>query len=217
MILEIIPGSAFLMRRWVQTLCSLDPEKLACQVMDETDGRWAVHRGFRGLPVYDRITCRFGAKGVTSTFGGRKQPVVEWRGDGILASLASSLTMDLDTSDRPFNFVYGNVYVDGGANIRKHCDMGFLELSPITTIAAVSLGQERKFQLWNRKDRSTVHEVTLEPGDLCVMHGRCQLEWLHAIPKEKGITEPRLSLTFRHHRHVDPAVIREVIRRGRAT
>lgn len=41
--------------------------------------------------------------------------------------------------------------------------------------------------------------MVLNAGDLAVMHGRSQLDWLHSIPRDKTVTEPCMSLTFRNH------------------
>ncbi|CAB4219060.1 Alpha-ketoglutarate-dependent dioxygenase AlkB-like [uncultured Caudovirales phage] len=40
-------------------------------------------------------------------------------------------------------------------------------------------------------------EYFVEHGDLLIMHEDCQENWLHAILKDKSVTEPRLSLTYR--------------------
>lgn len=199
---EVIADCLFVRRRWVQERLHLDPEELACQIMDETADRWEVHRGFRGRPVWERITARFGWPGVTSTLGGRKQrvhPMPE-----VLMVLSSVLSQYLvgPLGTAPMNFVYCNIYTDGDANIRKHCDRGFLELSPVATIASLSFGAARTFRMTNQRDRTKEVDCVLQAGDLAVMYGRCQLEWLHSIPKERHITEPRLSLTYRYHRKV---------------
>lgn len=191
----IIPGTLFIARDFLK-----DPEKLASEIMDETDGTWAFHRGYKGRAVENRLTVRYGREGVTSTLGGRKQKVFRFKESGRLEQLADALQYVLDY---PMNFVYCNIYMDGSAGISPHCDLGFKELPKITKIAAVSFGAPRKFTLTS-KYTGEAHTVTLNPGDLAVMQGRAQLDWLHSIPRDKAVTEPRLSLTYRYH-----AILRE--------
>lgn len=190
----IVPGILFVARDLLK-----NPDAIANDIMDETDGTWAFHRGFKGRLVDNRMTVRYGREGVTSTFGGkvkRKQKVYPFRKGMMLEQLADVLQHILDY---PFNFVYCNLYLDGTAGISPHRDAGFKELPAITKIASLSFNQSRKFSLTNIRDKSDVRTVVLNPGDLAVMHGRCQLEWLHSVPREKTITEPRLSLTYRFH------------------
>lgn len=40
-------------------------------------------------------------------------------------------------------------------------------------------------------------DYTVEHGDLILMGPQCQENWLHSIPTEKGVTSPRISLTYR--------------------
>jgi alkylated DNA repair dioxygenase AlkB len=65
-----------------------------------------------------------------------------------------------------------------------------------STIASVSLGAEREFRFKHKRTADKV-SVLLENGSLLVMKGTTQSHWLHAIPKSKKITRPRINLTFR--------------------
>lgn len=186
----IIPGTLYVARDFLK-----DPEKLSSDIMDETDGTWGLHRVTGGRAVENRLTTRYGREGVTSTLGGRKQRVHLFKKDGYLERLADALQYVLDY---PMNFVYCNIYMDGTAGISPHCDLGFKELPKITKIAALSFGAPRKFTLTS-KYTGEAFTTTLNPGDLAVMQGRAQLDWLHSTPRDKSVTEPRLSLTFRNH------------------
>jgi alkylated DNA repair dioxygenase AlkB len=70
------------------------------------------------------------------------------------------------------------------------------ELERDGAIASVSFGAERKFQ-FKHKTSGQLVEVMLEPGSLLVMRAECQRFWLHALPKTKKVSRPRVNLTFR--------------------
>lgn len=78
-----------------------------------------------------------------------------------------------------------------------------------TLIAIVVLGARRPFVLRPRLDHgvpveripagTSPDDVVLTPGegDLLVMGGACQREWLHGVPAAPGTDRPRISLTWR--------------------
>jgi len=50
-----------------------------------------------------------------------------------------------------------------------------------------------------RKDKRGEAICTeLGDGDVLVMSGRCQADWLHRVPKTKKPVGPRINLTFRN-------------------
>ena len=95
-----------------------------------------------------------------------------------------------------FNSVLLNRYRGGRDSIGMHAD-DEPELGVRPTIASVSLGAERVFDL-RRKDRTgrTVH-VPLTHGNLLVMAGDTQRNWLHGIAKTERPVGERINLTFR--------------------
>ena len=88
-----------------------------------------------------------------------------------------------------------NLYHDGNEGMGWHSD-DEKEILPNSSIASVSLGIERKFSFKNKSSKETV-SVQLENGSLLEMKGAIQKHWLHALPKSKKITNPRINLTFR--------------------
>lgn len=102
-----------------------------------------------------------------------------------------------------FNTVLANLYRDGSDSMGWHAD-DEPELGPSPVIASVSLGAPRRFKLRHRDSGETV-ECRLPPGSLLVMSGACQRRWMHAVPKEKRVSEPRINLTYRF---IDPAAVR---------
>ena len=63
-------------------------------------------------------------------------------------------------------------------------------------IVSLSFGATRKFYLKRDKDGKVV-KILHKPGDLLVMLPKTQEEWKHSVPKEKSVSSPRISLTFR--------------------
>ncbi len=70
------------------------------------------------------------------------------------------------------------------------------ELGREPTIASLSLGATRTFELEHRADRERV-AVPLEHGSLLVMAGETQHRWRHRVPKQRRIQGGRINLTFR--------------------
>lgn len=93
-----------------------------------------------------------------------------------------------------FNSCLGNLYRDGRDSVVLHAD-DEPELGPEPTIASLSLGASRKFQLRNAS--AAPIDLMLDDGDLLVMSGPMQREWRHAVPKMVRVDGPRVNLTFR--------------------
>jgi hypothetical protein len=96
-------------------------------------------------------------------------------------------------------------YRDGRDSMGLHRDdeMRWLDKTVITGLA---FGATRPFVLENL--RHTVrHEISMAGGDLYVMGGRCQADWLHGVPKLESCG-PKISAvwrwTARLGRPVDP-------------
>ena len=96
-----------------------------------------------------------------------------------------------------YNAVLCNLYLDGNDSVGLHADAE-PEMGPV--IASVSLGAERLFRL-KRKDGSVVFSERLPDGSLLIMAGKTQKNFKHEVPKEPGVTQPRINLTFRYIEH----------------
>lgn len=94
-----------------------------------------------------------------------------------------------------FNSVLLNLYRDGNDSVGWHSD-NEQELGREPVIASLSLGATRTFQLKHRRHRRLL-KLPLTGGSLLLMGGSLQVHWLHQVPKEPGIREPRINCTFR--------------------
>jgi alkylated DNA repair dioxygenase AlkB len=95
-----------------------------------------------------------------------------------------------------FTTVLLNYYRDGQDSNGWHSD-NEKELGLNPTIASVSLGSERMFQLKHNTDPSLRQNILLEHGSLLIMKGTTQHFWKHQIPKTNKPAGGRINLTFR--------------------
>jgi alkylated DNA repair dioxygenase AlkB len=98
-----------------------------------------------------------------------------------------------------FDGVLANLYRDGNDAMGLHSD-DEPELGPDAPhdvlVASVSLGALRRFLLRDKAGHERI-ELALGGGDLLVMGGTTQRFYRHSVPRERGVTSPRLNLTFR--------------------
>lgn len=99
-----------------------------------------------------------------------------------LFSSAGSLAVDV------------NLYRNGSDSTGRHRDR-FSCRRPECIVPVLTLGATRRFQL---KPRAGGASLSFSPnsGDLIVMGGRCQQDWVHGVPKLPEVLEPRISVNF---------------------
>ncbi|ESZ92812.1 DNA repair family protein [Sclerotinia borealis F-4128] len=108
-----------------------------------------------------------------------------------------------------FNFCLVNYYASGSDSISYHSDDERF-LGPLPAIASFSLGARRDFLMKHKpippNDNSPPPPETkpvklpLASGDMILMRGRTQANWLHSIPKRTGKNADdggRINITFR--------------------
>ena len=96
-----------------------------------------------------------------------------------------------------FNCVLLNFYRDGSDKMGWHSD-DEKELGPNPSIASVSFGATRRFDFKHKTDPSNKFSLELHSGSVLLMQGDMQHHWLHQLPAQKRIQEPRINLTFRY-------------------
>jgi alkylated DNA repair dioxygenase AlkB len=91
-------------------------------------------------------------------------------------------------------------YRDGRDALGAHRDSD-LRWCDDTLIAVLTLGAGRPWEL--RPARGSAPAVDLAPrsGDLLVMGGRAQADWLHGVPPVPGLREGRISVQWRWTSH----------------
>lgn len=152
-------------------------------------------RMFGKVRPVPRLVAWYGAS--SYSYSGQTHPAAEM--PGWLESLRLELE---DACGARFNSVLANYYRDGRDSVAWHAD-DEPELGKQPTIASVSLGAARRFGIRSRTPKGTgagswdIQWLTLEHGDLLVMSGDSQRDYMHCLPKTPAAVGPRLNLTFR--------------------
>lgn len=94
-----------------------------------------------------------------------------------------------------FNSALVNYYRDGKDSVAWHAD-DEPELGSEPTIASLSFGASRTFAVKPRAGGESVR-LSLADGDLLIMRGESQSDYLHAVPKTTREIGPRVNVTFR--------------------
>lgn len=179
-------GRVVLHRGWM----SAGPTSVILCILHESPGWQQRTFAMYGREVKQpRLTAWWGDAGASYAYSGivnEPSPWPMWL-DGVRRRVVEA------TSAR-FNSCLGNLYRDGNDYVSMHAD-DEPELGPEPTIASLSLGASRKFQL--RHPTAAPIDLMLDDGDLLVMSGPMQREWKHGVPKMARVTEPRVNLTFR--------------------
>lgn len=94
----------------------------------------------------------------------------------------------------PYDSLWLNLYRDHHDSTAWHADRPACNAER-SLVPVLSLGATRRFAVRRKQGgRSTVFEVAA--GDLVIMGGRCQRDWVHCVPKEQRPAGPRISINF---------------------
>lgn len=138
-----------------------------------------------------RLTAWYGDENASYIYSGIKNQPLNWFNE--LLEIKNKTEM---FCNHEWNSVLVNWYRNGNDSMGWHAD-DEKELGTNPVIASVSLGAKRKFLIKHKKQSSIPISLELENGSLLLMQGDFQHNWVHAIPKQKGIREGRINLTFR--------------------
>lgn len=122
-------------------------------------------------------------------YSGTKVPVREW-----LPRHKAIRDRIYNESGVLFNACLDNLYRDGRDSIYPHGDKE--AMGPGNLVVTVSIGAARTFTLKHNITGVQI-STTLYSGDMVIMAGQTQKEYVHSIPKEPQIKDARASLTFR--------------------
>jgi alkylated DNA repair dioxygenase AlkB len=140
-----------------------------------------------------RLTLWMGDPDAVYRYSGRSFVPVPW--DDLVLELRSRVERSAQWC---FNSVLFNLYRNGQDSMGYHAD-DEPELGPKPTIASVSFGATRQFKLKPRTKRfGAPGEFALTHGSLLIMRGSTQAVFVHGVPKEPAVSDPRLNLTFRY-------------------
>jgi len=93
-----------------------------------------------------------------------------------------------------YDSLWMNLYRNGQDSTGWHRDH-FSCRRPECIVPVLTLGTPRRFLI---KPRNAGRSIVFKPGsgDLIVMGGRSQQDWVHCVPKEPGISGARISVNF---------------------
>jgi len=176
--------------RWFETLRDCLPWQDLTDTRYQSDGR-VIPR--RTLFVVDK-GCR-----CTYRYSGVVVPPCEE--PDFMAEIRRRCTAVAGLSSQP-NACNVNLYRNGQDSVGWHTDNEELYEAEYNDaiILSLTLGAGRKFmirQMDQNGKRAKPSVLVLSHGDLCTMEGRMQRYYLHAVPKEPRISEPRINLTWR--------------------
>jgi alkylated DNA repair dioxygenase AlkB len=148
-------------------------------------------RIFGKLVMQPRLTALYGEPGRPYGYSGIQMEPNAWTSE----LLEMKAAIERFTDDR-FTHVLCNYYRDGNDSIGWHRDNEAV-LGKNPSIASVSLGATRIFQVRHHESKMHKIDIPLSHGSLLMMTGASQHHWEHQIPKTKRVLAPRINLTFR--------------------
>lgn len=95
-----------------------------------------------------------------------------------------------------FNSVLLTRYRNGQDHVNWHAD-DEAELGRQPWIVSLSVGAERLFCFRRKGEGNKEFALPLRDGDLLLMTPDFQRDWLHRVPAQPEVTQPRINLTFR--------------------
>ena len=139
-----------------------------------------------------RKTAWYGYEGFNYSYSGINCFPESWTKE--LLEIKSQI--ELFIPDEDFTSVLLNLYNNGNDKMGWHAD-DEKELGINPTIASVSLGETRRFDIKHKKNKDLQFKFELTSGSLLIMRGALQHHWVHQIPAQKKVINPRINLTFR--------------------
>ncbi|MSP57503.1 MAG: alpha-ketoglutarate-dependent dioxygenase AlkB [Flavobacteriales bacterium] len=140
-----------------------------------------------------RLTSWHGNEGCKYTYSGLICNPEPW--SPTLLSIKQRIVEAMENAN--FNSVLLNLYRNGQDKMGWHSD-DEKELGPNPIIASVSFGATRRFDFKHKTIPEHKFSIDLPSGSLLIMQGDLQDHWLHQLPAQKRIIEPRINLTFRN-------------------
>lgn len=172
-------------------IASQEEQRLYNQLLRETPWQQDDIKVFGKIYAQPRLTALYGSKGLPYSYANitmHPHPFTT-----ALHTLKERIEKECQNT---FTSCLLNLYRDGQDSNGWHSD-DEKELGPNPVIASISLGGSRVFKLRNRKEKTQIHKLVLEPGSLLLMQGGTQHNWQHQIPKTSKQVPPRINLTFR--------------------
>ncbi len=138
-----------------------------------------------------RLTALYGDPKVPYGYSGIAMEAMPFTDE--LAQIKNHLQ---DFTQQEFTHVLCNYYRNGQDSMGWHRDNEPV-LGKNPTIASLTFGATRSFQLRPYGKKEPKVSLELSHGSLLLMGGESQHFWEHQLPKTKKVLAPRINLTFR--------------------
>ena len=164
--------------------------------LDDVGVVWESRSGYETAWATPRHVCSCSYKYGRGPVLPQANPSVFTEAVNLWSRVASLLTPWCAKGEVPTGMNL-NRYSGDGSCIPWHCDNEPLFGSPFEpkVIVSMSLGHSALFKLRRRTPENTPSQIRLDHGDLLVMDGLTQLEYVHSTASE--LEGPRVNLTFR--------------------
>ncbi len=175
-----------------------ESDRLFRELLDFTPWQQDYITMFGKSSPIPRRTAWFGESSTPYTYSGITMRAHDWNDSSMPVNHTLSLcrkSVDAVAETR-FNSLLLNRYDSGKDGVAWHAD-DEPELGPEPTIGSVTFGATRRFQLRRRDRADEKREIELHAGDVLIMRGSTQRDWLHQIPKTSRSVGTRINLTFR--------------------
>jgi alkylated DNA repair dioxygenase AlkB len=138
-----------------------------------------------------RLTALYGNLGKPYSYSGITMHPIAWN------PLVWLLKEEVETiAQHSFTSVLLNLYRNEKDSNGWHAD-NEKELGRNPTIASLSLGETRKFQIKHTTNKNIKCDILLEHGSLLLMKEGTQVHYKHQLPKATQPKNARINLTFR--------------------
>ncbi len=187
----LLPLSGGALRWWPNWLGVVESEALLARLVQEVAWEQSeIVIAGRRLRI-PRLNAWYGDLGAGYGYSGTRLTRNAWL--PVLEQLRDRVQ---EATGALFNSALLNWYRTGRDSVDWHSD-DEPELGPRPTIATLSVGAARRFELRHRQRREWRRVLTLPGGSLLLMGGDTQRYWQHRVPKQSGVIDARISMTFR--------------------
>lgn len=168
-----------------------EAEALFKKIHDETKWQHDEITIFGKKIAQPRLTCLFGNEGKPYSYSGITMHPNPW--NPTLVYIKEKIEA---IDQQHFTTVLANLYRNEKDSNGWHAD-NEKELGRNPTIASVSFGEVRKFQLKHNNNPDAKLTLNLSHGSLLLMKEGSQIHYKHQIPKATQSKKDRINLTFR--------------------
>jgi len=164
---------------WVEIVSRwlADPDALFARLLDACAWEQRKRYMYTGLVTEPRLTAEI--------------PSLDASPSSLVREAADALSTRYGVR---YDSVWLNLYRDGRDSTAWHGDHISCKRDDCV-VPVLTLGATRRFLL-KPKDGGKSHVFQPAAGDLVVMGGRCQVDWVHAVPKTARPSAARISLNF---------------------